>query len=205
MKQNQWLLERSKLFAKYAENMPKNVSYVQISFDPPKYGWILMHISVNYKEKCILTLSADTDEPFDKIIEWLENIITHTYGNALTTIDCDPNLVTMYFEPILYWGEYYGHAHRSGNSGLFYIYDTDGNKIAVDTMCDAKGLIKAFYNSIISYAKEMQQNDDVIENWVLHEDHPEVEELGEDSPELKKLFLNYVKSEVIENFLGIKD
>ena len=33
---NHWLSERSKLFAKYAEGLPKNSSYVQLSFDKPE-------------------------------------------------------------------------------------------------------------------------------------------------------------------------
>jgi len=34
--QNHWLSERSKLFAKYAEGLPKKSSYVQLSFDKPE-------------------------------------------------------------------------------------------------------------------------------------------------------------------------
>ncbi len=202
--QNQWLLERSRLYAKYAEQLPKNANYVQVAFDPPRYGWIDMHISVNYKEKGLLTLSADTDEPFDKIKRWLEDIVTHGMGVSVLTIDCDPNLVSIYFEPILYWGDYYGHAHRDGFCGFFYVYDTDVNKIIVETVCCAEDLVKSFYNSIINYAKEMQQNDVVIENWVLHEISAEDEGLEEDSPKLKKYFLKDVRSDVIEEYIGIK-
>ena len=202
--QNQWLLERSKLYAKYAEQLPKSANYVQVSFDAPKYGWIDMHLSVNYKEKGLLTLSVDTDEPFDKIIKWLENIATSGSGVSVVTIDCDPNLVTISFEPIIYWGDYHGHAHRDGSCGIFYVYDTDVNKIVVETVCCAEDLVKSFYNSIQSYAKEMQQNDDVIENWVLHEISAEDEGLEEDSPELKKYFLKDVWSDVVKEYLGIK-
>ena len=203
-KQNQWLLERSKLYAKYAEQLPKNANYVQASFDPPKYGMIDMHLCVNYKEKALLTLSADTDEPFDKIKRWLEDIVTNREGASVVTIDCDPELVTICFEPILYWGEYNGHAHRDGYCGIFYVYDSALNKIIVDTVCCAGDLVKAFYTSIMNYAKEMQQNDDGIENWVLHEICAEDEGLEEDSPELKKYFLKDVSSDVIEEYLGIK-
>ena len=203
--QNHWLSERSKLLAKYAEQMPKNANYVQVSLDPPKYGWIDMHLSINYKEKCLLTLSSDTDEPFEKIIRWLEVIITSDYGISLTRLDCDPNLVTIYFDPILFWGDYHGHAYRDGYCGLFYIYDTDGEKIKIDTLCDAKGLVKSFYLSIINYLKEMQQNEDFVENWVLHQYDLESEGLEEDSPELRDLVLKKVKSKVIEDYLGIKE
>ena len=202
--QNQWLLERSKLYAKYAEQLPKNATYVQVSFDPPKYGMIDMHLCVNYKEKGLQTLSADTDEPFDKIKRWLEDIVTKGEGISWVTIDCDPELVTICFEPILYWGEYYGHAHRDGYCGIFYVYDSALDKIIVDTLCTAEGLIKSFYNSIINYAKEMQQNDVVIENWVLHEICAEDEGLEEDSLELKKYFLKGFRSDIIETYLGIK-
>lgn len=202
--QNQWLLERSKLYAKYAEQLPKSANYVQVSFDAPKYGWIDMHLSVNYKEKGLLTLSVDTDESFDKIIKWLENIATSGSGVSVVTIDCDPNLVSISFEPILYWGDYHGHAHRDGSCGLFYVYDTDVNKIIVESVCCAKDLVKSFYNSIQSYAKVMQQNDAVIENWVLHEISAEDEWLEENSPELKKYFLKDVRSDVVEEYLGIK-
>ena len=200
---NNWLIERSKLLAKYAEHMPKNASYVQVTFDPPKYGWICMHVFVNYNEKGYLTLSADTDEPFEKIIRWMENIVTSNYGVSLTRIDCDPNLVTIYFDPILYWEGYKGHADRDGYCGLFYIYDTDGHKIVVDTLCYDEDLIKAIYNSIISYAKEMQQNKDFVHEWTSHLYNDEIDCDNEDSEELKGLFLNKVRSKVLEQFLGI--
>ena len=201
---NNWLVERSRLYAKYAEKMPKNANYVQVSFEPPKYGMIDMHLYVNYKEKGLLKLSADTDEPFDKIKRWLEDIVTSGEGISWVTIDCDPELMTLCFEPILYWDGYNGHAYRDGYCGIFYVYDSALNKIIVDTLCTAEGLIKSFYNSIINYAKEMQQNDDVIENWVLHEYNPEDLGLDEDSPRLKNYFLKDVRSDVIEEYLGIK-
>ena len=175
---NNWLNERSKLLAKYAEHMPKNANYVQVSFDPPKYGWIIMHISVNYNEKAVITLSADTDEPFEKIIKWMENIVTSDYGISLTEMDCDPNLVAMYFDPIVFWDNYKGHAFRDGYCGLFYIYDTDGNKISFDTLCTEKDLVKNIYSTMISYAKEMLQNEDFVENWTWHQYHHELYQKG---------------------------
>ena len=202
--QNQWLLERSKLYAKYAEQLPANANYVQVSFDPPRCGWINMHICVNYKEKGLMTLSVDTDEPFDKIKSWLEHISTNPMGVSVVTIDCDPNHATIYFEPILYWGDYNGHAYRDGNCGLFYVYDTDVDKIIVETVCCAEDLVMSFYTSIINYAKDMQQHDDVIKNWVLHEISAEDEGLEEDSPELKKYFLKDCRSDTIEEYLGTK-
>ena len=200
---NNWLNERSKLYAKYAEKMPKSTNYVQVSFDPPQYGWICMHISVNYNEKACITLSADTDNPFEKIIRWLESIVTSDYGVSLTMMDCDPNLVTMYFDPILYWDGYRGHAFRDGYCGLFYVYDTDGHKIIVDTLCTSKDLVKAIYTSIISYAKEMQQNDNFVEEWTWHLYNHELDGYDEDSPELKEYFLKKVRSEILENYLGL--
>ena len=89
--------------------------------------------------------------------------------------------------------------------GLFYIYDTDGKRIKIDTLCDAKGLVKSFYLSIINYLKEMEQNEDFVENWVLHQYDLESEGLEEESPELKELALKKVRSGIIENYLGIKD
>ena len=52
---NSWLSERSKLLAKYAELMPKKASYVQVSLDPSKYGWIDMHLCGNNNGKCYLS------------------------------------------------------------------------------------------------------------------------------------------------------
>ena len=66
--QNHWLSERSKLFAKYAEGLPENSSYVQLSFDKPEYGWIDMHIHVNGEEK-ILINTSDVYEPYVDIRE----------------------------------------------------------------------------------------------------------------------------------------
>lgn len=51
----------------------------------------------------------------------------------------------------------------------------------------------------------MQRNDEFVENWVLQQYDLESEGLEEDSPELKDLALKKVRSEIIEEYLGIKE
>ena len=78
---NNWLYERSKLFAKYAENMPRKFDKVELQLDYPDCGWLDMHFKVNGEEKILITAS-DVYEPFEEIREWLElmakNVFTFT-------------------------------------------------------------------------------------------------------------------------------
>ena len=196
---NNLLKERNKLYAKYAEHMPENANYVQVSFDPPKHGWICMHISVNYKEKCCLTLSADT-EPFYKIREWLVDLVKSECNNSLTRVDCDLNIATFYFDPILYWNGYKGHTNIDGYCGLFYIYDTDGHKIIIDTLCYVKDIVKAFYISMINYCMEMKQNKDFVEEWLVHSYGDPVDDDGEPK-DLMGFFFYRIQSDLLDFYL----
>ena len=210
--QNHWLSERSKLFAKYAEGLPMNSSYVQLSFDKPEYGWIDMHVSVNYNEKDCIELSNAIYEPFGDLKEWLEHIVTKCgsfpEAGSIVQLDCEHYKVVLYYEPILYTEPgYRGHIFKNNKygCGLFYIYNEALESITANTIVGTKDLVKSFYLSIINYAKEMQQNENFVENWVWDAYNSEMHDYDEDSPELKDFFLKKVRSKIIEEYLGIKE
>ena len=70
---NNWLNERSKLLAKYAEQEIKKANHIQLSLDKPDCGWINAHFMVNNIEKTYVEFS-DVYEPFTDIKKWLEDI-----------------------------------------------------------------------------------------------------------------------------------
>ena len=75
---NQWLLERSNLFARYAKGLLDVCDKVKIRLDKPDYGWINTHFMVNGEEKGHIELSS-VYEPFVPLKEWLEDIIQASF------------------------------------------------------------------------------------------------------------------------------
>ena len=97
MEQNHWLLERSKLFAKYSESFPHNTDKVKLQLDYPDCGWIDMHFMVNGEEQ-IMIPASDVYEPFEDIRGWLENIAFNIFDiskEPLTKRPKDPVKVNM--------------------------------------------------------------------------------------------------------------
>ena len=71
----------------------------------------------------------------------------------------------------------------------------------MDAFCDTWEFVKTIYSAIIEYAKDMQNYDKFIDEWVWHAYNSEMSDYDEDSPELKELFLNKMKSEEVENYI----
>ena len=201
MPSNNWFLSRSKLLAKYAEELPKNIKHIKVLFDKPEYGWINAHFSINNNEMTFLEFSS-VYEPFVDIIAWLERIYSYRFEVSILRIDCEGYEAELCYEPILYYdyNKWKGHGHYT-EYGIFYIYETSTDEITLDAFCHPKDLVKSFYNAIIDYAKEMQNDDDFIDHWVWDAYNGEMGTYNEDSPELKDFFLDKVRSEIIEDYI----
>lgn len=203
---NPWLLERSRLFSKYGECEPTITEVVNVRFTKPYAGWIDMYFSINGEEKGYIRLSS-CYEPFQDIKEWLEGIIQeekrYAYGPRMVGIDCEGYGAALYFEPMVIIGNGWNGLDpwRCENTGIFYVYDGYDDKILADAFCERCQLVKVVYESIINYAKEMQDNPVFIEDWVWDAYNNEMEPYNEDSPELKDFFLNKVRSEFIEEYI----
>ena len=201
---NNWLNERSKLFAKYAESMPRKFDKIELKLDHPDCGWIDMHFNVNGVEKTFIELSA-VYEPFMDIKKWLENITVNqskfNYGPNMVDIDCEGYHVYLYYEPIVWAPELICGNHHT-YYGLFYIYETLHNQISLEAFCNTWEFVNTFYHSIINYAKEMQGYEKFIDDWVWDAYNSEMDEYDEDSPELKELFINKIKSETIVEYIN---
>ena len=60
---DQFMLERSRLYAKYGEKLPRRTDTIELQMDYPDCGWIDMHFKVNGEEKVMISAS-DVYEPF---------------------------------------------------------------------------------------------------------------------------------------------
>ena len=58
MEQNHWFAERSKLFAKYANHMPRKADVFELVLDKVDVGWIDMHFKVNGEETLMINASS---------------------------------------------------------------------------------------------------------------------------------------------------
>lgn len=68
---DQFMLERSRLYAKYGEKLPRRIDTIELQLDYPDCGWIDMHFKVNGEEKGIISAS-EVYEPFEDIRYWLD-------------------------------------------------------------------------------------------------------------------------------------
>ena len=128
-------------------------------------------------------------------------------AGSIVQLDCESYKVVLYYEPILYTEPgYRGHIFNSNKygCGLFYVYNEALKSITANTIIGTKDLVKSFYLSIINYAKEMQQNENFIDDWVWDAYNSDMHDYDADSPELKEFFLKQVRSEIIEKFLKIE-
>lgn len=200
---NNWLSERSKLFAKYAENMPRKFDKVELQLDYPDCGWLDMHFKVNGEEKILITAS-DVYEPFEEIREWLElmakNVFTFTPSGV--RIYDEVYNYNLYYEPIISdISEFYEQFHTN-LVGLFYIYDESVKQIVASAFCEIQDFVKSIYNPIITFAKEMQLKDEFVEDWIERAYNREWGQLEEDDPRVKDIFYNIVHSPFVETFIS---
>ena len=200
---NNWLIERSKLFAKYAEHMPRKFDKVELQLDYPDCGWLDMHFKVNDEEKILITAS-DVYEPFEEIREWLElmakNVFTFTPSGV--RIYDEVHNYNLYYEPIISdINEFYDQFHTN-LVGLFYIYDESTKQIVADAFCEIQDFVKSIYRPIISFAEETRQKDEFVEDWIERAYNCEWGQLNEDDPKAKDIFYNIVHSPFVETFIS---
>ena len=200
---NNWLYERSKLFAKYAENMPRKFDKVELQLDYPDCGWLDMHFKVNGEEKILITAS-DVYEPFEEIREWLElmakNVFTFTPSGV--RIYDEVYNYNLYYEPIISdISEFYDQFHTN-LVGLFYIYDESVKQIVASAFCEIQDFVKSIYNPIITFAKETRLKDEFVEDWIERAYNREWGQLEEDNPRVRDIFYNIVKSPFVETFIS---
>ena len=96
---NNVLLERSKLFARYAENMPSKTDKLELQLDFPYCGLIKMHFLVNNEEKLLIDAS-NVYEPFEDIRDWLDRIVTQIFDftTAAVKINDEFDDYILYYE-----------------------------------------------------------------------------------------------------------
>ena len=199
---NNWLYERSKLFAKYAENMPRKFDKVELQLDYPDCGWLDMHFKVNGEEK-ILISASDVYEPFEEIREWLELMAKNvfTFAPSGVRIYDEIHNYNLYYEPIISdINEFYDQFHTN-LVGLFYIYDERTKQIVADAFCEIQDFVKSIYRSIISFAEETRQKDEFVEDWIERAYNREWGQFEEGDPREKDIFYNIVKSPFVETFI----
>ena len=199
---NNWLIERSKLFAKYAENMPRKFDKVELQLDYPDCGWLDIHFKVNGEEK-ILISASDVYEPFEEIREWLEFMAKNvfTFAPSGVRIYDEVHNYNLYYEPIISdINEFYDQFHTN-LVGLFYIYDERTKQIVADAFCEIQDFVKSIYRSIISFAEETRQKDEFVEDWIERAYNREWGQFEEGDSREKDIFYNKVKSPFVETFI----
>ena len=199
---NNWLIERSKLFSKYAENMPRKFDKVKLQLDYPDCGWLYMHFKVNGEEK-ILISASDVYEPFEEIREWLELMAKNvfTFAPSGVRIYDEVHNYNLYYEPIISdINEFYDQFHTN-LVGLFYIYDERTKQIVADAFCEIQDFVKSIYRSIISFAEETRQKDEFVEDWIERAYNREWGQFEEGDLREKDIFYNKVKSPFVETFI----
>ena len=203
---NNLLLERSKLFAKYVENMPSKPDQLELQLDYPDNVWINMHFKVNDEEKLMITAS-DVYEPFEDIRDWLEQIVKHIFDFTPTGVriydESDDYL--LYYEPFFFHSDELLTTEPPQLDGLFYIYDSCEKKIVSDAVCETKTLVRSLYESILSFAKESSKREEFVDDWIVRAYNHEYGQFDEDDPRVKDIFINKVTSPAVEAFLNNKD
>ena len=204
---NNLLLERSKLFAKYAESMPDKADKLELQLDYPDCGWIDMHFKVNDEEKLMISAS-DVYEPFEDIREWLEQIVKHIFDFTPTGIriydEFDDYL--LYYEPFFFHSDELLTNDPPPLDGLLYIYDSCEKKIVLEAICETKELVKSFYETILSFAKKSSKHEEFVDDWIARAYNHEWGEFDDDDdPRVKDIFINKVTSPKVEAFINDKD
>ena len=204
MEQNHWLLERSKLFAKYSESFPHNTDKVKLQLDYPDCGWIDMHFMVNGEEQ-IMIPASDVYEPFEDIRGWLENIAFNIFDKTPSGVRIydETYNYNLYYEPIIQnSGELYDH-YGTDLLGLFYIYDGSKMQIVADAFCKTEDFVKAIYQPIIAFAERTRDKEEFIEDWIERAyNHEWGIYYDDNNPRVKDIFYNKVKSEFVEVFIS---
>ena len=200
---NKLLLERSKLFARYAEKMPRKADKVEVQLDFPYCGLIKIHFLVNDEEKLLIDAS-NVYEPFEDIRDWLEQIVKQIFDftPAAVTINDEFDDYILYYEPIYFHPDELLTKHPPRLDGLFYVYDSCEKTIVSEAVVETKKFVRSIYESILNYANESSRSDEFVDAWTLNAYYDDIEE---DDPRWKDLFVQKVTSPIVEKFLGDKN
>ena len=201
---NNLLLERSKLFAKYAESIPNKADKLELQLDYPDYGWIDMHFKVNDDEK-ILISASDVYEPFEDIREWLEEIVKHIFDFTPTGVkiydEVDDYL--LYYEPFFFHSDELLTNNPPLLDGLFYIYDSSEKEIVANAVCETNSIVRSLYESISNFAKESSEREEFVDDWIWQAYNQDLSDYKDvDDPAIRNIFIQKVTSPVIEQFLS---
>ena len=195
---NNLLLERSKVFAKYAEHIPRKADKIELKLDYPDCGWIDMHFKVNGEEKVMISAS-DVYEPFEDVRDWLESITKYT--PAIVHIYDESDYYYLYYEPLILDPCEPSFKNHNGPLGLFYIYDRSVKQIVADAVCQTRKFVRSLYESILSYAKESSKQENFEEAWIEGAYNHEWGQYEDGDPRIKDIFTNMVTSQVVEDYL----
>lgn len=200
---NNVLLERSKLFARYAENMPSKTDKLELQLDFPYCGLIKMHFLVNNEEKLLIDAS-NVYEPFEDIRDWLDRIVTQIFDftTAAVKINDEFDDYILYYEPIYFHPDELLTKHPPKLDGLFYVYDSCERTIVSEAVVETKKFVKSIYESILNYANESSRSDEFVDSWTYDAYYDDIEE---GDPRWRDLFIQKVTSPLVERFLGDKN
>ena len=195
-----FMLEKSKLYAKYGEKLPRRTDAIELQLDYPDCGWIDMHFKVNGEEKIMISAS-DVYEPFEDIRYWLEKVCD-LKATKVSVYD-ESDYYELYYEPLELdpYNPYYNYNKEP--LGLFYLYDCSVKQIVADGVFKTKQLVRSLYESILNYAKESSKRDDFVEAWIEGAYNSEWGRYErDDDPRVKEIFIKKVTSPIIEEFLS---
>lgn len=199
---DQFMLERSKLYAKYGEKLPRKTDTVELQLDYPDCGWIDMHFKVNGEEKVLISAS-DVYEPFKDIRHWLEQICGSNGANLRIYDEFDYFILN--YEPLELEPNNPYYNYHNGPLGLFYLYNCSVGQIVADGVFKTRKFVESLYESILNYAKESSKHEDFVEAWIEGAYNSEWGQYEDDNdPRIKEIFINKVTSPVVEKFLGDK-
>lgn len=201
-KKSPFLSEKKRIFEKYADHMPLVPDKVDFQLKYEHISWVDIYILVNGEEKAFITASY-AYEPFEDIKEWLENIVKHLFDKTPWGVNIydETNDNLLYYMPIPNSPNEQITETPFGLCGIFYYYDGYEEKIVADAVCDTEAFVKNIYKSILSFAKEMKNNDEFVEEWVESVYNKEYGEMEDGDPRIKDIFISKVTSELLDKFL----
>ena len=199
----EWLLERARLYGKYADNISARLDNISIKLDYPDRGWIDTHIILNGEETELFEISWCND-PFEDIRLWLEYIVQHIfdYTPSGVNIDCESYSVILNYEPLPFLTDELLTPNPPELCGLFYIYDDCKGKYVTNALCETKAFVTAIYQTILTFAKETRENDSFVKDWIEQAYNSEWGEMEHDDPKVKDILYNKVHSEIVERFIN---
>lgn len=196
---NQWLKQKSEIYAKYAECIPLEQDEIKIKFGYPDAGWLDVYFFKNEEEMGFVWFS-DVYDSFEPLKEWLEDIATLGSSKAsIVKLDCEDIDVVLSYEPIWFYDSNTRLCWK--NLGIFSVYDESKGCFILDAICETEKFVRDIYQSIIDYALEMREKPEFVDDWVCDSWTDDWTKFEEGDPGINEIFLSKVKSEHIEEFI----